>query len=99
MHEQVKRVEINVSWTGKMTYESGRQADDTDGRLRGLRHIEEVVEQGLVVVESEQVKLIQHEQDWLGVLSPYKNARQSTKQDCDCRTHLDVWNTRLFKTF
>ena len=78
MHEQVKCVQIKVIWRGK-TYEPGWESDDTDGRLGGLGHVKQVVEQGLVVVEGEQIKLIQHKQDRLGVLSSYKNTQQLNK--------------------
>ncbi len=50
------------------THESGGESEHTDGRLRRLRHVEQVVEQRLVPVRREQVELVQHEQNRLALL-------------------------------
>lgn len=47
---------------GPEAYQSARDADHSDGCLGGLGDVEQVVEQSLVLVVGEQVKLIQDEQ-------------------------------------
>ena len=47
------------------TYQSACEADHSDGVVSRLRGVQEIVEQGLVLVVGKQVKLVQHKYDAL----------------------------------
>lgn len=48
--------------SSEQTHQSAGESQHSDRRLRRLRHIQQVIQQRLVLMMSEQIELIQHEQ-------------------------------------
>ena len=51
-----------------LTYQATGDANNTDGSLRRLGDIKQIIEQCLIFVLGKQVKLFQHKQDWFAAL-------------------------------